>query len=98
MKYVAVKVPLAGSHANPGVFSGHPRSTIARRDSGNGLTLNSMPRVTPALFHGDWLRLLFSSQMPNHGNSAASHTYAIANRYLGDHALQYACGFTTTAT
>jgi len=67
-----------------------PRSTVARRDSGNGDTPNSMPRVNVLPFHGLAVRLWFSSQIPIEGKSAPFQTQPNAIFVVGLQAVKNA--------
>src|SRR5882672_9939757 len=82
--------PLAGSHRNVGVSNIECRATISRRDSGNGDTPNSIPRVSVAPFHGEAVRLQFSSQIPIHGKSEVFQTYPNASLDAAENATKKA--------
>ena len=89
-RYSTSIVCFAGSHRNVGSPKRRPRATISRRDSGNGETPNSTALVRVRPFHGEWVRLLFSSQMPTHGKSARRHTYPKTNCAAGENAANHA--------
>src|SRR5438128_11528760 len=73
IQYVASIWRFAGSHRYVGTPNRRPRSTIARRVSGNGETPNSIPHAIVCPFQGGAARLQFSSQIPIHGKSDAFH-------------------------
>src|SRR5438445_5517348 len=67
-----------------------PRSTMARRVSGNGETPNSIPRVSVCPFQGGPGRLQFSSQTPIHGKSDVFQTQPNARYEAGENATKNA--------
>src|SRR5262249_39945335 len=73
-QYSAVIRLRAGSHRYVGTPKCFPRSIMSRRDSGIGEAPNSIPRVNVTPFHGLYVRLWFSSQIPSQGKSSRFHT------------------------